>query len=175
MEGAVLGVEVVRTFGGVVARKYPLLAPLAAGNVDSPALHEMASKPDAKAFVFQRAACEARIEQAQQPVESRFIAAVRGRGQQNACDARRPRQVAATARNAAAGPVRADAGMGLVHHHQAGTCAGKALASLISLDVIEADDREGMGVEKCLRSREASLKPSSRGGRDGDCVQVEFA
>ena len=70
--------------------------------------------------------------------------------------------------------MRADTGVGFVHDDQAGTRAGKAVAALISLDVVEADNCVRMGVEEGLRSRKTALQAGRRGGGDGYRVQVEF-
>ena len=52
----------------------------------------------------------------------------------------------------------ADACMGLVDDDQRRACAREALTPPVALDVVEADDREGIGVEKGLRDREAAFQ-----------------
>ena len=56
-----------------------------------------------------------------------------------------------------------DTGVGLVHHHQAGTRAGKAVAALIGLDVVEADNREGWASKRvCDAGRPRSKRAQRR-------------
>ena len=71
--------------------------------------------------------------------------------------------------------MRSDAGVRLVDHDQRRARAREAVAAPLGLDVVEADDGVGMGVEQRLRGRQAALQARSRGGGDSDRVEIEFA
>ena len=83
VECSVVVVELVGPLGGLVAREDALLAPVAAGDVDPPPLHEMAREPRAVRVAVERAFGKSAIEQAEQPIEGRLVAAVRRRGEQD--------------------------------------------------------------------------------------------
>ena len=42
------------------------------------------------------------------------------------------------------------AGMGLIDDHEIGTSTGEAISAFLGLDVVETDDRKGIGLEKAL-------------------------
>ena len=69
--------------------------------------------------------------------------------------------------------VRADAGMRFVDDNEIRAAPGEAFAALLGLDVVEADDREGIGIEQGLGERQASLQPACRAGRDRDGFDPE--
>ena len=50
----------------------------------------------------------------------------------------------------------------------------QTFATLIGLDVVEADDRVGIGVEQRLRGRQSAFQPRRRSGGDGDGVDIEL-
>ena len=122
-----------------MVRKYPILSPIPAGNIDSTPLHEMTSKPDTECLILQRTLSKVRIKQAKQPVESGLIAAVRRRGQQNQMAFGVLRQVPQKLEALVSASMGAHAGVGFVHNHETGTRASKAVAPLISLYVVEAN------------------------------------
>jgi hypothetical protein len=83
MERHMLGAEPVSVLRGLMLWERAVLAPLARGDVDTAALHEMARQPSAPRVAVERACREFDVEQSKQPVEGRFVAAVRRRRQQN--------------------------------------------------------------------------------------------
>src|SRR5438477_12219 len=66
-----------------MARERSLLAPFPAGDVDSPALHEMTREPSASGVGVERTIRELIIEKTEESAERRVVAAVWRRGQQN--------------------------------------------------------------------------------------------
>ena len=63
--------------------------------------------------------------------------------------------------------------MCLVDDDERGTCLSEALPSLVRLDVVQADDGAGIGVEEGLRRWKTAFKARRRGGGDGNRVEVE--
>ena len=70
-------------FRCLVARESSILAPIAPGDVDPPTLHKMTGEADTCRIGVECTTRELFIEQAEKATESRLVAAVRGRGEQN--------------------------------------------------------------------------------------------
>src|SRR5262245_40250687 len=118
MESAMSLGEVVGPLCRVVAGECPLLAPITAGDIDAPALHEMAGKTRAVLLAVERAFSKFWIEQAEQPIECRLVAAM-GRGrQQHQMALRIGREALEEFEALLTALVRADAGMRLIHHDE---------------------------------------------------------
>ena len=64
--------------------------------------------------------------------------------------------------------------MRLIDHHKAGARSREAVAPPVTLDVIQADDGEGVGVEKGLGDGEAAFQFGGGRGRDRNGVEVEL-
>ena len=71
--------------------------------------------------------------------------------------------------------MRPDAGVRLVDHDQGRARSRKAVAPPLGLDVVEADDCVGMGVEQGLRGGQTALQARRRGSGDGDRVEIELS
>ena len=166
--------KLVGTLRGLVAREDALLAPVASGDVDPPALHEMARKPHANLLAVERAVrkswssrLSSRSNAASSPLCGVAVSRIRWRSRSlgEPLEQLEPLLPAL---------VRADAGMRLVDDDQRRAGARKAVAAPLGLDVVEADHGVGMGVEQRLRGGQAALQPRRRGGGDSDCVEIEL-
>ena len=87
------------------------------------------------------------IEQAQQPVECRLVAAVRRGGEQNEMALAILGKPLEQFEALLPALVRADAGVRFVDHDQSRAGAREAVAAPLGLDVVEADHGERIGIE----------------------------
>lgn len=83
MECAVIFVELVEAFGRLVAGKGAILAPVATGDVNPAPLNKMTRKTSTRRIRVECAVGKVVFEHAKKAIESRFIAAMRGRRQQD--------------------------------------------------------------------------------------------
>src|SRR6185312_5426810 len=64
--------------------------------------------------------------------------------------------------------VGADAGMGFIDDHEIRASACEAFPAFLGLDVVEADNSEGTGIEQALCEWQATLQPTCGAGGDRD-------
>ena len=69
--------------------------------------------------------------------------------------------------------MRAHTSVGFINDHEVGTGPREPLPSLLCLDVIEADNRVGVSIEKVLSERQISLETCRCAGSHRDCVDSE--
>ena len=98
---------------------------------------------------------------------------MRGRGQEDHAPFRVPSQFGQKLETLLLAPLRADARVRFVDDHEVRTAPGEAVATLVGLDVVEADDGEGIGVEQGLGERQAALQPGGGPGRDRGGLDAE--
>ena len=129
MEGAVRCAQRIRLLLSLVARKDAVLAPADGRDIDPPALHEKAGESLPVLPALERAFAEAGIEQTEQPRERCFVAAVRGRREQDQLTLGIAGEALEQLETLLAALVRADAGMGLVRR----TCSSLVIKYSVSL------------------------------------------
>lgn len=174
VERRVIGPERVGAVELLVFREDLIVFPLLLEDVLSATLHEVARERDTAGIGLEAGHREALIKQLQQPIEGLLVAAVWGRGEKHYV----PRRVSGETLQQAIAPlaatVRADAGMGLVDDDAGRTRGREALTALLSLDVVQADDRERMDLEQALRPDDFPFQARRGRGGDGDGLDVEL-
>ncbi len=73
-----------------------------------------------------------------------------------------------------AAAVGTHAGVSLVDDDAGRTRGREALTALLGLDVVQADDREGVDLEQALSSDDLPLQARRGRGCDGDSLNVEL-
>ena len=114
----------------------------------------MPGEPDARGFVFESPAGEARIEQASNrskaassPLCGVAVSNIRWRSVSSVKSLQQFKPLLAPL-------MSTDAGVSFVHDYEVRAGASEALAALVCLDVVEADHGEGVSLKEGLRGRE---------------------
>src|SRR5580704_15425147 len=150
MECAMVSVKVVWPFGSFMSREYSTFAPVSARDIGSLALDQVTCEPNPESIVIESADSEARVKQPKQPLEGRLIPAVGRGGQENEVALLILGQAAQEFESLLTPLVCAYTGVCLIHHDGIGAGAGKAVATLVGLDIVQANHRDRVSIEEGL-------------------------
>ena len=175
MKRSVILSKIVRALRSFVTRENAILAPVAACDVDPSTLHVMPSQPNSR-FAHSSSAPSAiprssrlnrRSNAASSPLCGVAVSMIR-------CRSRSLGKAFEQLESLLPTLMCADAGVRLVDHDQGRARARKTFATALGLDVVEAHDRERIGVEQRLRCRQTALQTRRGGGCDSDRIEIEF-
>jgi len=160
-------------------REGAFLVPFASDKIDPATLNEVTRQALAIPGVVEVYRGEGRVDQGEQAAEGFFIPGMRGRGQKDYSPVWIACQFGKKLEPLLLALLRANAGVSFVYDYEIRTGPSKAIAALVGLDVVEADDCEGIGVEQGLGERQAALQSrgrasSDRGGFDAE-AGLQFA
>ncbi|MNJ44787.1 hypothetical protein D3C77_398530 [compost metagenome] len=168
-----LVVQAIRVFCRLVFGERAVFIPVSLDQVDAPPLNKVPDKALAVFLVVEVDGSEFRIDQGQQPSERVFVPGVRRGCQQDqptrgiACKALEQVETLLLPL------VRADAGVCFIDNNEIRTGPGEPIPAFLGFDVVKADHREGIGIEKGLRQWEIALQTRRSTGGDGNGIDPE--
>jgi hypothetical protein len=151
-------------------RECAIFSPISASDVNALALDQVTRKSNPGRFIVQSTKHEAWIEQPKKSIKCGLIAAVRSGSQEDHVAFRVRSQTPEELKSLLTSLVSAYASVSFVDHHKAWASTSEAVSALVRLNVIEADNREWVGVEQGLGCWEVALKASCRASGDRHSV-----
>ncbi|WP_444551201.1 hypothetical protein [Brucella vulpis] len=146
-----LVVQAIRVFGGLVLGERAVLIPVALDQIDAPPLNKVSDKALTVFLVVEVDGAEFHVDQRQQPSERILIPGVRRCCQQDQPTVRIACKALEQVEALLLSLVRPDAGVCFIDDNEIWTGPGEPIPTFLGFDVVKADHRERIGIEKGLR------------------------
>jgi hypothetical protein len=174
MECTMFSTEVIRTLCCFVPGEYAIFSPISASDVNALPLDQVTRKSNPGRFIVQSTKHEAWIEQPKKSIKRGLVAAMRSGSQQDHVAFSVRSQTPKELKPLLTSLVGAYASVSFVDNHKTWASTSEAVSALVRFNVVEADNREWVGVEQGLGCWEVAFKASCRASGDRHSVQIEL-